>query len=120
MSTRARTPTDLRRSDVALGVLVAALVVGSTAAGIAEGASQPPPILAEGEVAGRRVALGATGWATRGGAVDALVTELGLGGEIVEPANADVWVATPAGVLPFPSDTVAGIRRRYDISWSWS
>lgn len=65
--------------------------------------------VAEGEVAGRRVALGATGWATRGGAVDALVTELGLGGEIVEPANADVWVATPAGVLPFPSDTVAGI-----------
>lgn len=48
-----RPSTDLRRSDVALGVLVAAFVVGTTAAGIAEGASQPAPILAEGEVAVR-------------------------------------------------------------------
>ena len=48
-----RRSTDLRRSDVALGVLVAGLVVGTTAAGVAEGASQPAPILAEGEVAVR-------------------------------------------------------------------
>ena len=65
--------------------------------------------IARAEVAGIAVDLGATGWATRNGAVDALVAELGLGDEVVEPANADVWVAVSGGVQPYPEQTVAGI-----------
>ncbi|QPE04364.1 FAD-dependent oxidoreductase [Microbacterium schleiferi] len=65
--------------------------------------------VAAAEVAGCEVALGATGWSTRGGAVDELVDELGLAGEVVEPVTTDVWVSTPTGVLPFPPETVAGI-----------
>ena len=42
---------DLRRSDVALGVLVAALTVGGTAAGVASGEIETAPLLAEGEIA---------------------------------------------------------------------
>ncbi|WP_300590765.1 FAD-dependent oxidoreductase [Microbacterium sp.] len=65
--------------------------------------------IAHAEVAGVMVDLGATGWATRNGAVDALVTELGLADEAIEPATSDVWVAVSGAVLPYPAQNVAGI-----------
>lgn len=65
--------------------------------------------IARAELAGVPVDLGATGWATRNGAVDALVTELGLADAVVEPANADVWVAVSGAVSPYPAETVAGV-----------
>ena len=53
---------------------------------------------------------GAESFATRGGTVAHLVTELGLGHDIVVPTAAGAWLATAAGtVLPLPKAGLLGI-----------
>ena len=53
---------------------------------------------------------GAESFATRGGTVAALATELGLGPDIVAPTAAGAWLATAAGtVLPLPKAGLLGI-----------
>lgn len=67
------------------------------------------------EVGGVRVDVGAESYATRGGAVRALVEELGLGDAIVTPAAGRAWVAGLDGskggtdAAPLPAGGVLGI-----------
>lgn len=65
--------------------------------------------IADADIGGTAVALGPTGWSTAGGAVDALIDELGLGAQVVAPQDSTVWVATAGGVWRYPDETVAGI-----------
>jgi oxygen-dependent protoporphyrinogen oxidase len=78
------------------------------------------------EIAGVRVDAGAEAFATRGGVVARLATEIGLGGDIVAPADRPAWlfrrdgttVALPAvGMLgvpgvPLAADVIAAIGTR--------
>jgi oxygen-dependent protoporphyrinogen oxidase len=62
------------------------------------------------EVAGLELGAAVDGWSTRGSAVRALATDLGLGGEIVAATETQTWIAgLPGGAAPLPSATVAGI-----------
>jgi len=62
------------------------------------------------EIGGVRADLGAEGYATRGGAVRALVDELGLTEAVVPTAPRAEWIAgLPGGPVPFPEATVRGI-----------
>ncbi|MCR2808571.1 MULTISPECIES: FAD-dependent oxidoreductase [unclassified Microbacterium] len=62
------------------------------------------------EVGGVPVDLGAEGYATRGGAVQALVRELGLADAIVPAAARAEWIAGVAGgSAPLPAETLLGI-----------
>jgi oxygen-dependent protoporphyrinogen oxidase len=65
--------------------------------------------VASHELAGVELDSGAESFATRKGTVAALVTELGLGDEIVTPATAGAWVAWPGGTAPLPASGVLGI-----------
>jgi oxygen-dependent protoporphyrinogen oxidase len=51
---------------------------------------------------------GAESFATRGGTVDALATELGLGGEI-EPPVGSSWLYRRQGAVPLPATSILGI-----------
>ena len=67
--------------------------------------------VAEAEVAGLRVDTGATSWST-GGAVRALVEELGLGDLVVTPRDDRTWIAglgRRGAAAPVPADSVLGI-----------
>ncbi|GAA1701224.1 hypothetical protein GCM10009808_18840 [Microbacterium sediminicola] len=62
------------------------------------------------EVGGVEVGLGATAWS--GGAdgdVSLLARELGLGDDLISPADEAEWLAIEAGVVPVPRGSVAGI-----------
>jgi oxygen-dependent protoporphyrinogen oxidase len=61
------------------------------------------------ELAGVRLDSGAESFATRKGTVAALVTELGLGDDIVVPNPAGAWVAWNGGIAPLPAAGVLGI-----------
>jgi oxygen-dependent protoporphyrinogen oxidase len=62
------------------------------------------------DVGGVRVDVGAEGYATRGGAVRALVDDLGLADAIVPTAPRAEWIAgLPSGSSPVPAATVRGI-----------
>ncbi|GAA2226603.1 FAD-dependent oxidoreductase [Herbiconiux moechotypicola] len=61
------------------------------------------------EVAGVELDSGAESYATRAGTVAALVEELGLGSEIVTPAEAGAWVAWNGGAAPLPAAGLLGI-----------
>ncbi|MCS5717479.1 FAD-dependent oxidoreductase [Herbiconiux sp. CPCC 205763] len=61
------------------------------------------------EIAGVRLDSGAESFATRKGTVASLVTELGLGDDIVVPAEAGAWVAWDGGIAPLPASGVLGI-----------
>ena len=52
---------------------------------------------------------GAESFATRGGIVDALATELGLGLEVVPPAPDGAWLQLSRGAYPLPQTSVLGI-----------
>lgn len=73
-------------------------------------------VIRSAEVAGVTVDVGAESYATRGGTVRALLTELGLEGAIVRPAAGRAWVAgLPGGAAPLPPGGVLGIP---DNPWS--
>ena len=59
---------------------------------------------------GLRVDVGAEGYAARGGAVRALVNDLGLQDAVVRPAPRAEWIAgLPGGAAPMPVATIRGI-----------
>ena len=62
------------------------------------------------DVAGLRLDAVVEGWRIGGGAVRALVTDLGLGDAITPAADGDVWIHPGDGpAAPLPRRTVAGI-----------
>jgi oxygen-dependent protoporphyrinogen oxidase len=64
--------------------------------------------VASTEVGGVLVDSGAESFAVRGGAVRALIDELGLGGEVQDPAGS-AWVALADRTVPFPAGGLLGI-----------
>ncbi|GAA2827119.1 oxygen-dependent protoporphyrinogen oxidase [Leucobacter komagatae] len=56
--------------------------------------------------------VGAEAFATRGGAVAALMADLGLSDRIVHPAQLGSWVVTANGALPLPPGGAVGIPAR--------
>lgn len=115
---------ELRRR--AAGIRVA--VIGAGAAGLVaarefagvgfavdvyEAADTPGGAVRSAEVAGVRLDLGAESFATRGGHVRALIDELGLGGDVVEPGTGagGAWLAgLPGGrTAPLPKGGLLGI-----------
>lgn len=53
--------------------------------------------------------IGAEAFATRGGAVAELLTELGLDGQVVNPAPLGSWVVSDGGAMPLPAAGTVGI-----------
>ena len=68
-------------------------------------------VVRSAEVDGVTVDVGAESFATRGGTVAALVSELGLDGAVVAPAAAGAWVAglPGGGAAPLPAGGILGI-----------
>ncbi|GAA4747507.1 protoporphyrinogen oxidase [Amnibacterium soli] len=60
------------------------------------------------ELAGMRVDTGAESFASRGGAVRALIDELGLGGDVQDPSGS-AWVALADRTVPLPVGGLLGI-----------
>jgi oxygen-dependent protoporphyrinogen oxidase len=60
-------------------------------------------------VAGLELDAGADSFATRGGIVAALATELGLGAAITAPSRAGAWVQLPTGAGTLPRTGLLGI-----------
>lgn len=66
--------------------------------------------LRRAEVAGIAVDAGAESFATRGGAVAALATEIGLGGDIVAPAETPAWLYRADGsAIALPATSLLGV-----------
>lgn len=61
------------------------------------------------QLAGAPFDVGAEAFATRGGSVAALLTELGITDRVVQPANLGAWVVGDAGPLPLPPGGAIGI-----------
>lgn len=63
------------------------------------------------EIAGHVIDVGAQGFSTRGGVVQELIDELGLGAEVVVPEAGTPWVAglPGGGAAPLPAGGVLGI-----------
>jgi oxygen-dependent protoporphyrinogen oxidase len=116
--------TDTRADSAATAGTVDVVVVGGGVAGlvvarqlahlghsvvVVEQRTTLGGFVAEHEVAGMRLDAGAESYATRKGTVAALVTELGLGDDIVVPAASGAWVAWQGGTAPLPSAGVLGI-----------
>ncbi|MCH6231698.1 FAD-dependent oxidoreductase [Microbacterium sp. CFH 31415] len=80
---------------------------------VLEAAGRAGGTIAEAEVGGLRVDLGASSWSTANGAVDALVDELGLSSRVVEPAETTTWIAglgrSGAAAASLPAESVLGI-----------
>ncbi|KAM9863330.1 Protoporphyrinogen oxidase [Leucobacter sp. BZR 635] len=64
------------------------------------------------DLAGAQFDMGAEAFATRGGAVAGLLSELGLSEHIVQPAAAGAWVVGAGGALPLPPGGALGIPAR--------
>ncbi|MCP2637693.1 FAD-dependent oxidoreductase [Microbacterium sp. HD4P20] len=66
--------------------------------------------VARHEVAGIALDAGAESFAVRGGAVEALVTELGMAGDIVAPVPGPAWLQPASGeAVPLPATALLGI-----------
>lgn len=64
-------------------------------------------------VGGLELDAGAESFATRGGAVEALAGELGLGADVVSPAPIGGWLLSPRGrAVPLPATSILGIPAR--------
>lgn len=63
-------------------------------------------------LAGLTTELGAEAFATRGGAVTALLHDLGLAAAVTRPAAAPAWVVTAQGAHPLPASGAVGIPAR--------
>ena len=62
------------------------------------------------EVGGIDLDAGAESFATRGGSVAALASELGLGNELVSPSEAGAWLQPASGAaVPLPATSLLGI-----------
>lgn len=82
---------------------------------VLESAATPGGLLAARELGGVRVDTGAESFATRGakagapGPVAALVTDLGLGDDLVTPNRSGAWVQFATGAAPLPALSLLGI-----------
>ncbi|MHC2998449.1 protoporphyrinogen/coproporphyrinogen oxidase [Microbacterium sp. HJ5] len=98
-----------------IGGLVAALECAKVGMQVTvlEESSRFGGTIGAGGIDGTTVGVGATCWSAAGGAVHALVDELGLADRVVEPRARATWIAglgrTGAGAAPVPADTVLGI-----------
>lgn len=90
--------------------LVAArrLALGGAAVVLLEAGDRTGGRVASAGFAGTRIDLGAESFAVRGGAVRALVDELGLGGDVRDPAGS-AWVALADRTVPLPAGGLLGI-----------
>lgn len=86
---------DLARPGFAVTVLEAADAVGGS--------------VAAHEVAGIRLDAGAESFATRGGAVERLIEELGLEADVVRPNPAGAWLRLADRTVPLPKAGLLGI-----------
>ncbi|WP_448062611.1 protoporphyrinogen/coproporphyrinogen oxidase [Cellulomonas hominis] len=69
----------------------------------------PGGVVGRHTVDGLALDAGAESFASRGGAVAVLATELGLGGKIVLPEPHGAWVQLPSGAGPLPRTGLLGI-----------
>ncbi|MGL4340122.1 MAG: protoporphyrinogen/coproporphyrinogen oxidase [Rhodoglobus sp.] len=77
---------------------------------LCEAADQLGGTVARHTVGGIDLDAGAESFATRGGIVAGLATELGLGDDIVTPATAGAWLQPAQGTaVPLPATSVLGI-----------
>ncbi|MAP63009.1 MAG: protoporphyrinogen oxidase [Microbacterium sp.] len=78
---------------------------------VLEGADRPGGAIRTAQVAGIRLDTGAESYATRGGAVRALLDELGLEDRVTSPAAGGAWLVGIPGVgaAPLPTGGVLGI-----------
>ena len=95
-----------------IGGLVAALACAKIGIRVTlvEASDRLGGALCTAEVGGVRVDVGAEGYATRGGAVRALVEELGLADAVTPTSPRAEWIGgLPGGAAPVPDETVRGI-----------
>lgn len=113
-------PPSSRRADaprvVVVGAGVAGLIVArdlaraGLAVTVVEASDRVGGQLAATRVAGIDLDAGAESFATRGGAVEALATELGLAADIVQPLPSPAWLIGRRGrAHPLPAAGVLGI-----------
>ncbi|MGM1029141.1 MAG: protoporphyrinogen oxidase [Actinomycetota bacterium] len=115
------TPASDARSDaprwdtIVAGAGVAGLTVARDLAGrgyrvlVLEAAARLGGVASRVEVDGLALDAGAESFATRGGSVAELATELGLGDDIVGPNPAGAWLQLADRAVPLPKATLLGI-----------
>lgn len=93
------------------GLVVARrLALGGAAVVLHESSQQLGGTVAAHTVGGIELDAGAESFAVRGGTVAALLRELGLGDDIVEPRPGPAWLARRAGgAVPLPATSLLGI-----------
>ncbi|WP_306231618.1 protoporphyrinogen oxidase [Agrococcus beijingensis] len=104
-----------RYDTIVAGAGVAGLTVAHELAGrgyrvlVLEASARLGGVASPLELDGLVLDAGAESFATRGGAVAELATELGLGDEIVSPNPAGAWLQLPGRAAPLPRATLLGI-----------
>lgn len=76
---------------------------------LVDGRDAPGGAVRGHDVAGLRLDAGAESFATRGGAVAALLVELGLGDDVVTPEPRGAWVHLTSGDGPLPRTGLLGV-----------
>ncbi|WP_309133657.1 FAD-dependent oxidoreductase [Cellulomonas sp.] len=76
---------------------------------LVDGRDAPGGAVRGHDVAGLRLDAGAESFATRGGAVAALLDELGLGDDVVTPEPRGAWVHLTSGDGPLPRTGLLGV-----------
>lgn len=122
-SSRASRPRMSRAEHPGI-VIVGGGIAGLIAADRAAGRGVPVLLLDAGQelggmlrsapLDGRQVNIGADAYAVRGGAVDALLADLGMSGEAIEPEALGAWAVTDEGACRLPSTGVLGIPAEID------
>lgn len=97
-----------------VGGLVAARALSAAGQRVVliEGGGRLGGNVASHTVSGIRLDSGAESFATRGGTVSALLGELGLTDDIVQPNPAGAWVQLPDRAIPLPRTGLLGIPSR--------
>ncbi len=100
-------------------VVIGGGIAGLLAARRAAEAGRSVMVIEAGETLGGRLSpvtlegialdAGAESFATRGGHVQRLCEELGLGGDVVEPRRDPAWVVGPRAAYPLPATSWLGI-----------
>ncbi|MET0830305.1 MAG: FAD-dependent oxidoreductase, partial [Microbacterium sp.] len=109
-------PSESARRVIVIGAGVAGLVVArdlaraGTPVTVVEASDRVGGQLASIRIAGVDIDAAAESFATRGGAVEVLAAELGLGGDIVRPLESPAWLIGRRGrSRPLPAASVLGI-----------
>lgn len=90
-------------------VAARALAISGATVRVVEAGDRLGGSVATHTVAGIRLDSGAESFATRRGTVAALLTDLGLSGEVVTPNPAGAWVQLPDRAFPLPRTALFGI-----------